>query len=57
MTRREELIAELAKINFYWRELSEGRSEDEIEKIITELKQARQMIKGIFNFKVMINRE
>jgi|YelNatPaOPRAMG01_1025707.scaffolds.fasta_scaffold71588_3 hypothetical protein len=53
MSKREKLITELKLISFYWKELSEGRSEEELEKIIAELKQARQMIKDIFPFKVM----
>jgi len=47
------LIEELKRISFYWQELSAGKSEDDLEKIIQELKQARETIKGIFPFKIM----
>lgn len=52
-SKRERLLAELEKISFYWRELAEGRSEAELEKVIEELKSARRNIKNIFNFKIM----
>jgi len=51
--KRDQLVAELQRLNFYWRELSEGRSEGELEKIITELKQARATLKSIFNYRIM----
>ncbi len=53
MSKREELIEELKKISFYWKELSEGKSEEELEKIIQELKAVRRAIKNIFNYKIM----
>jgi len=53
MSKREELIKELKKISFYWKELSEGKSEEELEKIIQELKAIRRAIKNIFNYKIM----
>jgi len=51
--KKEKLIAELERINFYWRELSEGKSEAELEKMVNELKQARQTIKSIFPYRIM----
>ena len=53
MSNREKLITELQRISFYWKELSEGRSEEELEKIIAELRQARDTIKGMFPLKIM----
>ena len=53
MSRREELVKQLAELNFYWQELAAGKSETELEQIISELKQCRQTIKSIFPFKLM----
>jgi len=53
MTKKEELIRQLKEINFYWKELSEGKSEEELEKLIQELKALRRAIKSIFNYKIM----
>ncbi len=53
MSRREDLVKELREISFYWKELSEGKSEQELEKLIADLKQARQTVKNIFPFKIM----
>ena len=52
-SKKEKLIAELQKINFYWREMSGGKSEAELEKLVEDLKQARQTIKSIFPFGIM----
>ena len=49
MTKKEELIRQLKEINFYWKELSEGKSEEELERLIQELKALRRAIKSIFN--------
>jgi hypothetical protein len=51
--KKEKLTAELEKINFYGRELSAGKSEAELEKLVEDLKQARQTIKSIFPFGIM----
>ena len=53
MTRKEVLIEELRKINFYWDDLSRGRSEPELEHLVQELKTSRKIILGIFNYKIM----
>ncbi len=53
MSRREELVKQLEEINFFWKELAEGKSETELEQILTELKLCRQTIKGIFPFKIL----
>jgi|GEM_PF-2190667 len=50
---REKLIKELKGLNFYWKELSQGKSEEELEKIIRELKNTKKTIKAIFNYKIM----
>jgi len=52
-SKKEKLVAELQKINFYGREMSEGKSEAELEKLVEDLKQARQTIKSIFPYKIM----
>jgi hypothetical protein len=53
MSRREDLLRQLAELNFYWKELAEGKSETELEQILTELKLCRQTIKNIFPFQMM----
>lgn len=53
MKRKRELIEELKKINFYWKELGEKSSDEELEEIIKELKEVRKTLKSIFNFKIM----
>ena len=52
-TKREKLVSELKELNFYWEELSAGKSEEELEKLIFELKTARKTIKNIFKSKIM----
>ena len=53
MSRRDDLTNELKELNFYWKQLSEGKSETELEQTISELKLCRQTIKNIFPFKIM----
>jgi hypothetical protein len=50
---REELIAELKSLSLYWRELSEGKSDEEIARELARLKSDRKAIKGIFNYKIL----
>jgi hypothetical protein len=50
--KREKLIAQLKDLNFYWQEISAGKSDEELEKIIAGLKQDRKIIKGIFNYNI-----
>lgn len=53
MSRKEDLIEALKKINFYWDELSRGRSEAELDRVVQELQTGRKIILGIFNYKIM----
>jgi len=53
MTKKEELIEELKRINFYWCVLNRGKSEAELEHLVQELKTSRQIIRGIFNHEIM----
>ena len=46
------MIAQLKDLNFYWQEISAGKSDEELEKIIAGLKQDRKIIKGIFNYNI-----
>jgi len=50
---REELIAELKSLSFYWRELSEGKDDEEIARELARLQSDRKAIKGIFNYKIL----
>lgn len=48
---REQLIAELKRLSYYWRELSEGKDDEAIARELARLKADRKAIKGIFNYK------
>ena len=48
----EELIAELKSLSLYWRELSAGKDDEEIARVLARLKTDRKTIKGIFNYKI-----
>jgi len=51
--KRDKLVKELQRLNFYWQELSAGKSETELERLIRELKQERSALKNIFNYRIM----
>jgi hypothetical protein len=51
--KRDKLVKELQRLNFYWQELSAGKSETELERLIWELKQERSALKNIFNYRIM----
>jgi hypothetical protein len=49
---RQELIADLKRLSFYWRELSQDRSDAELAQELARLQTDRQAVKGIFNYKI-----
>ncbi len=50
---REELVAELQRLNYYGRELSQGKTDADLARELARLKTDRQALKGIFNYKFL----
>ena len=50
---RAELLSELQNLCYYWREISEAKSDPELVREVARLKSDRHTIKGIFNYKIL----
>lgn len=48
----EDLLKKLAELNFYHKQISDGKSEEELEEIIRKLERDREIIKNIYKLEI-----
>lgn len=50
--KREKLLEKLAELNFYHEQISQNKSDEELEEIIRKLERDREIIKNIYKLEI-----